>query len=181
MAHDILIIGSGATGLTAALCIAAAAFSAEPTKLDELLSFSNPARCEASKTQEAFLRSMWSSDDDGNVVARVPEAPGSKMGDFGIGKVSRSGGWQSLDLPVSGIWHGLNLVAIRQSFPEGGDPPSISLAFRDPALRVAQTAKSIGFPSSGTQIEDDDGYSVEFSIEQDPDRPDLTLLTCGWG
>lgn len=178
-----LVIASIVLGL----CLCAPVHAAGPASLEELLSFDDPARCEPSATQTAFLGALTMIDPAGD--EDTPLQPGSVAvpralaGSFGGIEMIRGDGWTTVDLPVSGYWHGLELRGVRQTFPYGGDAPATELIFAESEARVAEVARSLGFPPDGTVIDDDSYsvYTISFIIEPDRQNPELVRLTCAWG
>lgn len=159
------------------------------TALDGLLAFEDPALCLPGPETARFLQAMVVVDPqavidpDQHLRSGRIDAPPSLAAHFGRIKMTRHDGWTAFSVRVSGTMLGLPLHAIHQTFPEGGDPSDFTFEFAVPAGVAFPALRSAGFP---VQINRDvllgppHGYEFFASLQDSPDAPDRSLLTCGY-
>ncbi|MDM7956401.1 hypothetical protein [Blastomonas sp.] len=160
-----------------------------PTALDGLLAFEDPATCRLGVETARFLQAMVVVDPqavldpDQHLRSGRIAAPSSLAAHFGQIETTRHDGWTAFSVRVSGTMLGLPLHAIHQTFPEGGDPGDFSLEFAVPAAAALAALRSGGFPveiNRDVSLGPPDGYELFVSLQDSPDAPDRSLLTCGY-
>jgi len=163
--------------------------SSGPVALDALLSFEDPALCNLSPETARFLQAMVAIDPDAVVdpdrhlrVGQIA-APAPLIRAFDKVEMTRHDGWTSFVVRTSGTMLGLPLYAIHQTYPEGGDPGEFSFEFAAPVAAVFSTLRKNGFPveiDKDVSLGEPDGYERFVSLQESPDAPQRSLLTCGY-
>ncbi|MFN3820219.1 hypothetical protein [Blastomonas sp.] len=157
--------------------------------LDGLLAFEDPAMCRLGAETARFLQAMVVIDPQAVVdpdqhlrPGRIDASP-SLAAHFGRIEMTRHDGWTAFSVGVSGTMLGLPLYAIHQTFPEGGDPGDIAFEYAVPARAAFPVLRKHGFPveiNRDVSLGPPEGYEVFVSLQDSPDSPDRSLLTCGY-
>jgi hypothetical protein len=157
--------------------------------LDQLLAFENPGLCTLSKEATGFLQAMVVADptvmvgSDDYLRAGKVDAPPALAGRFGKVAMIRHEGWTAFSVRASGTVMGLPLHTIHQSYPTGGDPGDFTLEFAASADTVFPVLRKMGFPvviGRDISLGPPDGYELFIGLQNNPDAPDRSLLTCGY-
>jgi hypothetical protein len=160
-----------------------------PTALDGLLTFEDPSMCRLGTETAQFLQAMVVVDTQAVVdpdrhlrLGRIV-APPSLTAHFGRIEMTRHDGWTSFSVRASGTMLGLPLHAIHQTFPEGGDPGDFTFEYAVPASAAFPVLRKGGFPveiNRDVLLGPPDGYEFFISLQDSPDSPNRSLLTCGY-
>jgi hypothetical protein len=150
--------------------------------LDELLSFSDPSRCEPSPLHFKLLIGMVSGDANEGFRAGRIDAPPAYRPAFGRIRLEKHDGYTLFDVSVRGTLFDLPLTSIEQSLPNGGDPGSVSYRFRSSPQQAKRVLTARGLPvrlGQSVPMGPPDGYEYVIELLSDPRRPGHVLLSCG--
>lgn len=151
--------------------------------LDELLSFSDPALCTPSPTLTRFLgRMVEGGADEGFRAGRI-EVPPRFASAIGRIRVRREDGYWVVSVRTRGLWLGLPVVAIHQTFPQGGDPGDFQFEMAAPVADAERRLRIAGFPAKANVdviLGEPVGYAHEMTLVTSPERPGHSFFGCGY-
>jgi hypothetical protein len=162
----------------------------QPVALDSLIGFVPNKVCETTPGFARLLRSFYRlehdrmmQDEDMRFTIAKPAVAEAFRAAFGPVKISRTKVWTTVSVAVHGQWAGLPMTQIRQDFPDGGDPPNLTIFFDGTTkqLRAALAGEGVRLGPRDELVVDDDIYSTTMRIRSDPRKITGVLLECETG
>ena len=153
--------------------------------LDSFLSFENPRYCEpgapfAALLDSALVYEELAEPDGANEIFEVTLGtlviPEHWQGHFGTPTLTRTQSTYTVDIPVSGTWHGVPLarLVIVQTLESEG---AFHLVFDAPPARVLRAANEAGLDLPPSGLVQRDGNVVDVSIHVQH-YGTMTALSC---